>query len=200
MVIDHYYTLKESTKSLYKEKGSKFIGLAYPVGNEHDVKEIIGNIKKEYHDARHWCYAYILGTNGENTRANDDGEPNNSAGVPILNQIKSKEVTNTLVVVVRYFGGTKLGVSGLINAYKTAASDALIQSNRSKVIIRKDFHLSYSYDITNDVMRLIGEHDILLISQKFETKCSMEIALRISEYDSFLKKAALINGLLVEKK
>ena len=122
---DSFLTIGQPAEGLYKEKGSKFIGLAFPVKTEDEVKERLEETRKTYYDARHHCYAYILGHEGTQFRANDDGEPNHSAGDPILGQIRSKELTNTLVIVVRYFGGTKLGVSGLINAYKTAAALAL---------------------------------------------------------------------------
>ena len=124
-MTNRFLTISKESESLYKEKGSKFIGIAVPTNNEEDVKEHLEAIKKKYYDARHHCYAYVLNPEGTQTRANDNGEPKHSAGDPILGQIKSKELTNTLVLIVRYFGGTKLGVRGLISAYKTAAKEAL---------------------------------------------------------------------------
>ncbi|WP_445455238.1 IMPACT family protein [Flavobacterium sp. HNIBRBA15423] len=176
---DTYKTIeKPSEEILFKEKNSKFFGYAFPVTNEEQVKEFISQLKKQHHTARHWCYAFQIGTENIYYRANDDGEPNNSAGAPIYGQIQSFDVTNVLIVVVRYFGGVKLGVGGLISAYKTAAQMALANS----VIINKtiDIHylLTFDYKNMNKVMRVIKEQQLTIISQKMEMNCQIEITTR----------------------
>jgi uncharacterized YigZ family protein len=163
-INDTYKTLKEASKEiLFKEKNSKFFGYAFPVDSEEHVKEIIDQLKKEHFSARHWCYAYQIGTEKIQYRANDDGEPNNSAGMPIYGQIQSFEVTNVLVVVVRYFGGVKLGVGGLISAYKTAAQMALEESEIIEKTIDKHFAISFSYAHMNKVMRIIKEKNLSIL-------------------------------------
>lgn len=193
---DYFFTITEKKESLYKEKGSKFIGLCFPVTTEDEVKVIQELLRKEYYDARHHCYAYILGANGERFRANDDGEPNHSAGDPILGQIRSKEITNTLVVVIRYFGGTKLGVSGLIHAYKTAAAEALDQAKVVKQIIKSIYNLQYAYDITNEVMKLMSDFDLEIIDQDFQASCKATVGVRLKNESAFVKEASKIEGLI----
>lgn len=176
---DTYKTIeKPSEEILFKEKNSKFFGYAFPVTNEEQVKEFISQLKKQHHTARHWCYAFQIGTENIYYRANDDGEPNNSAGAPIYGQIQSFDVTNVLIVVVRYFGGVKLGVGGLISAYKTAAQMTLANS----IIINKtiDIHylLTFDYKNMNKVMRVIKEQQLTIISQKMEMNCQIEITTR----------------------
>ena len=195
---DFFYTIADQQESLYKEKGSKFIGLCFPVQSEEEVKEVQEGLRKQYYDARHHCYAYILGPKGDRLRANDDGEPNHSAGDPILGQIKSKELSNTLVVVIRYFGGTKLGVSGLINAYKTAAQEALDKAKIVKEIIFEHYDLQYSYEITNEVMKLISDHDLKIIDQSFQADCKATIGVRLANEKQFKADAGLINGLIIK--
>lgn len=186
-MIDHFYTIKKKGSSLYKEKGSKFIGYAFPVRSLEQVNQQLESLRKEHHDARHHCYAYKLGDAGDQTRANDDGEPNHSAGDPILGQIKSLSLTYTLIVVVRYFGGTKLGVSGLISAYKTAAEEALKNSIIHKEFITHTIKLSYAYSCTNEVMKLIDTHNLSIVNQEFKEKCFLEAIVVISKL-SILKK------------
>src|SRR5690554_2132633 len=152
---DTYLTLKSQSQGLYKEKGSKFLAFAYPVDNEEEIKEILETLKKQYHDARHHCYAYILGKDGQNFRANDDGEPGHSAGDPILGQIRSNNLTNTLIVVVRYFGGTKLGVGGLVTAYKTAATEAILANEIITETVTLKVNFQFDYIDMNEVMRII---------------------------------------------
>jgi uncharacterized YigZ family protein len=179
MKKDTYKTiLKPSEEVLFKEKGSKFFGYAFPVFSEEDVKECIDTLKKQHHSARHWCYAWQLGKNYEHYRANDDGEPSNSAGMPIYGQLQSFDVTNTLIVVVRYFGGTKLGVGGLIQAYKTTAQMALETCRIVKKTIDENFILKFEYPEMNTVMRIIKDEDFKLITQKMELNCEFEIAVR----------------------
>lgn len=176
---DTYKTIATSSEEvLYKEKNSKFFGYAYPVTTEEEIKEILERLRKEHFSARHWCYAYQIGTEKIQYRANDDGEPNNSAGMPIYGQIQSFEVTNVLVVVVRYFGGVKLGVGGLISAYKIAAQMALENSEILECTIDKHFIISFGYANMNKVMRIIKEKNLQIVSQKMEMDCEIEIATR----------------------
>ena len=178
-IKDTYKTiLQPSEETLFKEKNSKFFGYAYPISNEEEVKEIIENLKKQHHTARHWCYAYQIGTENISYRANDDGEPNNSAGMPIYGQIQSFEVTNVLVVVVRYFGGVKLGVGGLISAYKTSAQMALEASEIIEKTINSHFIVSFDYKKMNKVMRIIKEKNLEIVAQKMEMSCEIEIVTR----------------------
>lgn len=177
---DSYLTIAGLTEGLYREKGSRFIAFAYPVSAEEEVKEILAGLRKKFYDARHHCYAFILGGKGQHYRANDDGEPAHSAGDPILGQIRSRNLTNVLVVVVRYFGGTKLGVSGLIHAYKTVASDALAQAQIVEKIIHATFTVCFEYLWLNPVMKLVKDYEMEIISQAFADKCELTLAIRKS--------------------
>jgi len=194
-VKDTYLTIKDTSEGLYKEKGSKFFAYAYPVDNETDVKEHIDNLKKKYYDAKHHCFAYILGPDGEHYRANDDGEPNHSAGDPILGQIRSKELTRVLVVVVRYFGGTKLGIPGLINAYKMAAADALDRAEIEEKLITETIEIKFEYQEMNNVMRIIKEFDLEIIDQSMEMDCRMRLRIRLKQLDEVRKKFTLLKGV-----
>lgn len=176
---DTYKTIENPVKDiLFKEKNSKFIGFAYPIQSEDDVKIYLDELKKEHFSARHWCYAYQLGTETTRFRANDDGEPSNSAGMPIYGQIQSFEVTNILIIVVRYFGGIKLGVGGLISAYKTAAQMTLEEATIVEKTIDKHFLITFDYKNMNKVMRIIKEKNLDIINQKMELNCAIEIATR----------------------
>jgi uncharacterized YigZ family protein len=178
-INDTYKTItKPSQEVLFKEKNSKFFGYAFPVTSEEEVKLIIENLKKQHHSARHWCYAYQIGTQNISYRANDDGEPNNSAGMPIYGQIQSFDVTNVLIVVVRYFGGVKLGVGGLINAYKTAAQLALENSKIITKTINIDYLIKFDYKNMNKVMRVIKEKQLNVVNQKLELDCQIHISVR----------------------
>ncbi|MEL7146278.1 MAG: YigZ family protein [Bacteroidota bacterium] len=174
-----YKILLTEGEGFYKEKGSKFLAFAYHVTDEEMVREKLESLRKTYYDARHFCYGYMLGLRQSHFRANDDGEPGHSAGDPILGQIRSQGLTNTMVVVVRYFGGTKLGVSGLINAYKTAAADALENSDIIENNIVKLLRIDYPYDATNQIMRLVADHELTVKSQDYQEECSIELAVRI---------------------
>lgn len=185
---DTYLTLSRISEGLFKEKGSKFLAFAYPINEEEDVKKIVDKLKKYYYDARHHCYAYILGKNQDQYRTNDDGEPNHSAGDPILGQIRSNELTNTLIVVIRYFGGTKLGVGGLITAYKTAAAEAIGNNEIIQAIIKKKVTLEFDYLVMNYVMRLVKDFDLEIINQSFDNTCQITILIREGLYDSFSNK------------
>ena len=179
LINDTYKTIAAASEEiLFKEKNSKFFGYAFPVKSEEEIKEILERLRKEHFSARHWCYAYQIGTEKIQYRANDDGEPNNSAGMPIYGQIQSFEVTNVLVVVVRYFGGVKLGVGGLISAYKIAAQMALENSEIVERTIDKHFIISFGYANMNKVMRIIKEKNLQIVSQKMEMDCEIEISIR----------------------
>lgn len=169
---------KPSPEVLFKDRGSKFIGYAFPVTSEEEIKEHLRQLKKQHHNARHWCYAWQLGEQYEKYRANDDGEPSNSAGMPIYGQLQSFDVTRILVVVVRYFGGTKLGVGGLIQAYKTAAQFALEASMIVERTIDDDFLLRFDYPEMNTVMRIIKDEDLTIKHQKMEMDCEITISIR----------------------
>ena len=182
---DTYKTITKPTEAvLFKDKNSKFFGYAFPVKNEDDVKTQIENLKKVHYAARHWCYAYQMGTETIAYRANDDGEPNNSAGMPIYGQIQSFGVTNILIVVVRYFGGVKLGVGGVINAYKTTAQLTLEASKIIEKTINIDYLISFDYKNMNTVMRIIKERNLNIIHQKLEMDCQITISVRKKEAQS----------------
>src|SRR5690554_1421082 len=180
-MIDTYKTIEvPGEETLFKEKNSKFFGYAFPVHSEEEVKTILEQVKKQHFSARHWCYAYQIGT-GKNVyfRANDDGEPNNSAGMPIYGQIQSFDVTNILVIVVRYFGGVKLGVGGLVSAYKTSAQMALEASEIIEKTIDSHFLIRFDYKNMNKVMRIIKEKNINVVNQTLELDCLIEISCRL---------------------
>lgn len=181
---DTYRTIpKPSIEALFKDRGSKFWGYAYPVQNEEEIKPIIENLKSQHHKARHWCYAWQIGVDNIQYRVNDDGEPNNSAGLPIYGQILSKELTNVLVVVVRYFGGTKLGVGGLVNAYKSSAQLALESAKIVTKTINTNFKISFDYSQMNSVMRVISGCSASILEKKMELKCEFIVAIRKSEIE-----------------
>tara|TARA_B100000497_G_scaffold9389_1_gene10241 strand:+ start:726 stop:1343 length:618 start_codon:yes stop_codon:yes gene_type:complete len=180
--IDSYKTIIQASKEgLFKDRGSKFYGYAFPVTNEEEIKEKIEFLKKQHYNARHWCYAWQLGENYDHYRANDDGEPSNSAGMPIYGQLQSFNVTNVLVVVVRYFGGTKLGVGGLIKAYKNSAKLALENSIIIDKTIDKVFLIKFEYPEMNTIMRIIKDENISIINQKMELNCQFIISIRKKE-------------------
>lgn len=196
-IKDTFFTIAEDAvaQGLYKEKGSKFLAFAYYLAHETEVKQRIETLKKEYYDARHWCYAYIVGKEKHISRANDDGEPNGTAGLPILNQIKSKNLTNVLVVVVRYFGGTKLGASGLVAAYKTAASEALNQAQIIEKVVHIVLQVEFDYLQMNEVMKIIKDYGLLIKQQTFDNQCFIVLEVRQSlaaEVQSKLEKVATI--------
>jgi len=195
MEPDTYLTVKAFSEGLYKEKGSRFISMVWPVANQEEIKSILEKVRKEHHSARHHCYAWMLGQNRKNFRINDDGEPSGSAGKPILGQINAFQVTNVLIVVVRYFGGKLLGVSGLINAYRSAAESALKNGEITEHCIQDYFALDFPYSCLNDVMKIIKEEDAGQSQQKFELRCQMTINFRTSSRDRILKALSRIEGL-----
>ncbi|MDA3952703.1 MAG: YigZ family protein [Bacteroidales bacterium] len=196
--IDEYLTISKPSEGLFKDRGSKFLAFAYPVSSEKEIKEIQEKLRNDYHDARHHCFAYMLGLEKEIYRANDDGEPSSTAGKPILGQIRSFDLTNILIVVIRYFGGTKLGVRGLINAYKTASEEALKNAKIIKKTLHDIYELKFEYPVINDIMRILKEEKIEHIDQKFELSCSISLSLRKAEIDKVLSKFDRIDDLKIE--
>ena len=193
MEVYSYNTVRGTSEGFYKEKGSKFLAFSYQVDNKDAVDSILTELRKTYYDARHHCYAYILGYgNLIEQRANDDGEPKHSAGDPILGQIKSFELTNTLIVVIRYFGGTKLGVSGLINAYKTAAMESIKANIIVTKYIKLTVELQFPYPSTNKVMKLIDDFQIAIVDQTFGEDCLVVGKLKIDRVEDFKAKAILL--------
>ena len=185
-MIDEYKTISENkiSEGYYTEKRSKFLAFAHHVETVDEAMEIVKNYRKKYYDARHCCYAYVIGAEGEIFRANDDGEPSSTAGKPILGQINSHDLTNILIVVIRYFGGVKLGTSGLIVAYRTAAADAIekceIETRQVEEIIRYQF----TYPMMNDVMRIVKEMNPKIIEQNFDNTCEIVLSIRKSEAEN----------------
>ncbi len=194
-IPDTYKTIKAVSHGLYKEKGSKFISVAFPISAEDDVKLYTEEIRQEYHDARHHCYAYISGMDGQIWRANDDGEPSGTAGRPILGQIKSFGLTNVLIIVTRYFGGKQLGVSGLTNAYKTAAKSALINAEIIERIVYEFIELTFSYSVMNDVMKILKEENIEHSELSFGLECRIIINVRLSIKERLMARLKRIEGL-----
>ena len=182
---DTFKSISSVGKGVYKELGSKFLAFAYPVETEEEIKEIIASLKKEYFDARHHCYAYRLGLTGEKWRANDDGEPSSSAGRPIYGQILSNELSDILIVVVRYFGGVKLGIPGLIRAYKSAAQDAIASATPVEKVSGEVFYVEFDYLQMNDVMKVLKDMNITPLEQNFDIACRMKLRIRLSQIEDF---------------
>lgn len=188
MEQDAYKTIDlPTTEVLYKEKNSKFFGYAFPIRNEDEVKVHLEDIKKQHHSARHWCYAYQLGAEQVYYRVNDDGEPANTAGMPIYGQIQSFDVTDILIIVVRYFGGIKLGVGGLITAYRTTAQMTLEVAKIVEKTIDKTFTVRFDYKDMNKVMRIVKEKKLSIVNQRMELDCEIELSIRKKEYQGTLK-------------
>lgn len=194
-MTDSFLTIENAVEGLFKDKGSKFIAYAIPVETEEEIKEHIQKFKKAHHSARHHCYAWRLGANKKRFRMNDDGEPSSTAGKPILGQIKRMELTNILVVVVRYFGGTLLGVSGLINAYKEAAADALGNATIIEKLVETTFKIKFDYQNMNPVMRIFKEESLEQKENKFELRCDITSSIRKSEAERIFEKFRKIEGL-----
>jgi uncharacterized YigZ family protein len=195
---DIYKTIETTGQGLYKEKGSRFISFAIPVLNETEVKRELELLRNKYHDARHHCYAYVIGFDKNGSRANDDGEPSGTAGRPILGQIVSADLTNTLIVVIRYFGGIKLGVSGLIQAYRTAAKEAIGQTNIISRIVSDIYELEFSYITMNDVMRIIKEESCTILSTQFELQNKITIMVRKRDSNVVYEKFMKLNALTIK--
>jgi len=192
--------LKPSHEILFKDKNSKFFGYTFPVRTEDDVKAALSTLEKDHHKARHLCYAYQLGEDTFIYRVNDDGEPGNSAGMPIYGQIQSFEVTNILVAVVRYFGGVKLGITGLINAYKTAAQMALEVSKIVEKTIDINYTVYFDYESINTVMRIIKEHNLNIVDQKLELDCEITLAIRKSEAEQIFEIFSKVFKVNIKKR
>ena len=193
-----YRTIAKESEGLYKEKGSRFIALAYPVRTEEEVKQHVADVKKKYYDARHHCYAYILGANKDAYRMNDDGEPSGTAGRPIHGQLLSKDLTDTLIIVIRYFGGIKLGVSGLINAYKTAAKDALDNNTIVEKFVEEDYQLHFPPLSMNKVMQLLKRETVKITDQQYDTDCIIRFTVQKRDADNLLEALRKVDGAVVE--
>jgi uncharacterized YigZ family protein len=192
---DIYHMIAAPAEGLYKEKGSKFIGLAYPVKSEEEIRETLEMVKKKFHDARHHCYAWRLGSDKSAHRYNDDGEPSGTAGRPIFGQIQSKDLTNILIIVVRYFGGTKLGVSGLIRAYKTASSEALDQARILSLTMNDVYQLSFEYPLMNEVMKIVKDEDLKVIEQDFMESCKLSFSIRKNKSNQVYDRYKKLHGV-----
>ncbi len=193
--MDTYKTIKNKSEGFFKDKGSKFQAYAYPVKTEDEIKEILSLLKKEHHSARHHCYAWRLGTEEITFRANDDGEPSSTAGKPILGQLLSYDLTNTLIVVVRYFGGILLGTSGLINAYRSAAADAIENAEIETCLIEDKFTLKFTYEQMNDVMQIIKQENLKITDTRFELECELDFSVRKSQSERIIKIFSQIYGV-----
>ena len=198
-IQDSYKSIAEEARGLFKDNGSRFIAHAYPVETEEEVKEIVAALKKEYYDARHHVYAYRVGYKGDKFRANDDGEPSGSSGRPVLGQIDSKGLSDILVVVVRYFGGIKLGIPGLIRAYKTSTADALDNAQIIEKIASKMYRIHFGYMNMNSVMKVMKDMNLEQRNQKFDMECSIDTSVRLSLVDSFIEKMGDVEGCYIEE-
>lgn len=199
--MDTYKTIASSVQEvIFKEKSSKFLGYAFPVTSEEEIKAHLEAVKKEHFSARHWCYAWQLG-HGTNQRyrANDDGEPNNTAGIPIYGQIQSFELTNILVIVVRYFGGIKLGVGGLVQAYRTTAQLTLQEAEIKEKLITEELRIRFEYPLMNKVMRVVKEQNLNITQQLLTENCELHLAIRQSDYQRMQELFENIYGVLIVK-
>ncbi|HEY0030535.1 MAG TPA: YigZ family protein [Bacteroidia bacterium] len=194
---DTYLTINKPAEGLMKDRGSKFLSYAFPVVSEEEIKKELSFLRKLHPSARHHCYAFRLGADKQAYRANDDGEPSNTAGKPILGQIQSKDLTNILVVVVRYFGGTLLGVSGLINAYKLAAADALNNAQITEKTVNDIYELTFGYIFMNDVMKIIKDEELLILSQNFALSCALSFSVRKSNSTKVYDQMSKVSGLKI---
>ena len=195
---DTYKTIKAPVEGLFKDRGSKFLAYAYPIEHENEVKPLVDNLRKEHFKAVHHCYAYRLGLDRTNFRVNDDGEPSGTAGKPILNTLLSQDITNILVVVVRYFGGTLLGVPGLINAYKSATAEALIVAEVIEKTVNDVYNVSFEFVQMNDVMKVVKEFSLKIRNQTYDNQCTMELEFRKTLTNQIIGKLEKIDGISVE--
>jgi uncharacterized YigZ family protein len=198
-IKDSYKSIAAEAKGLFKDNGSRFIAHAYPVETEEEVKEIVATLKKEYFDARHHVYAYRLGYMGDKFRANDDGEPSGSSGRPVLGQIDSLGLSDVLVVVVRYFGGIKLGIPGLIRAYKSSTADALANAEIVEKIASKVYRVHFGYMSMNSVMEVLKDMGLEQKNQKFDMECSIDVTVRLSLVDTFTERMDDVDGCHLEE-
>jgi len=195
---DEYKTIAKSSEGSFREKGSKFLAFAIPVSNEQEVKQHLEALRRKYYDATHHCYAYVLGFDKSAYRVNDDGEPSGTAGRPIYGQLLSADLTNTLIVVIRYYGGTNLGVPGLINAYKTAALEAISNATIITKIVKEIHEIEYPYEGMNDVMKIIKDETLEVINNEFGMKCVVRLAIRHSEVGRVTGKFSKVNQLIIK--
>jgi len=198
MEQDRYLTIEKESEGIYKSKGSKFLSFAFPVKNENEIKKILDALKKKYHDARHHCYAWILGPSMQSYRTNDDGEPHNSAGKPILGQIHSFKLTNVLVLVVRYFGGIPLGVSGLVTAYRTASSEALGNARIIEKYVYNNYLIRFGYPEMNHIMKITKDMDAETYDPVFEMNCEIKVKVKSSMHEKFIYQLKSCKGTKVE--
>lgn len=199
MLPDTYQTIVQPSEGLYKEKGSKFLSYAYPVKSEDEIKKIIEGIRKEHFSARHCCYAWSLGLQHERFRMNDDGEPSGTAGRPIYGQIQSNSLTNVLIVVVRYFGGTLLGVSGLIQAYKKAAMDAIYCSEIVTKTVEHILEVHFDYLAMNNMMLLIKDEQLEVVTSQFDLRCLIRLKVRSAKLEEIIAKMEKIEGIITRE-
>ena len=199
IIRDSYKSIPAPAEGLFKDNGSRFISFAFPVETEEEIKDIVAELKKKYHDARHHCYAYRLGYMGDRFRANDDGEPSGSAGRPILGQIDSRGLSDVLVVVVRYFGGIKLGIPGLIRAYKTSTAEALDNAGAVEKVAGKWFRIDFGYGAMNQVMKVLKDMDLRQKDQDFGNECSLKAWVRLSMEDDFKDRLSGVEGCRIEE-
>jgi uncharacterized YigZ family protein len=195
MESDSFYTIRIASEGFYKEKGSRFLAYACPVKNTEEIRLILERIRKEQHEARHHCFAYMIGKDRMTWRVYDDGEPSGTAGRPILGQINSSGLTNILIVVSRYFGGTLLGVSGLINAYRSAAASAIENAEIEKCTVKNHYEITFPYLSMNDVMKILKEEEIEQTDQLFDLICKISISFKASSTEKILERFGRINGL-----
>jgi uncharacterized YigZ family protein len=198
--MDIYQTIEQESHGYFKDKGSKFYAFAFPVKNEDEIKEKLQLLRKEHHSARHHCYAWRLGTEEITFRANDDGEPSSTAGKPILGQLQSFNLTNVLLVVVRYFGGILLGTSGLINAYRSAAAAALKNAEIKQKTVEKEITLDFTYNEMAEVMNVIKHENLTVIYTRFEERCNLAFSVRKSEIDKVTAIFSKIYGVSIKNK
>ncbi|HBH83234.1 MAG TPA: YigZ family protein [Bacteroidales bacterium] len=203
MESDSYKTIKSFSQGIFRDRGSRFIANAYPVSDPESVKPIVDGLRKEFHDARHHCYAYMIGHERTVWRVNDDGEPSGTAGKPILGQINSHGLTNVLIVVIRYFGGTLLGVPGLINAYRSAAAEAISGAEIIECTVQDYYEITFPYSSMNDVMKILKDEAAGQSDQTFDLECRMIINFRLVSQEKIIGRLSRIDGLklrFLEKK
>ena len=196
---DFFYTIEKTASAEFKDRGSQFIAFAFPLQTKDEFKKHLATVKNEHPKATHYCFAYRLGLDGNNFRSGDDGEPSGTAGKPILGQIDSRELTNTLIIVVRYFGGSLLGVPGLINAYKTAASLVLQVTPVAQKQVEINYHLQFDYTMMNDIMMIVKQYNCSVLSQDIQLFCSMNIGIPVNRIDSILNRLNDIRNVQLEK-
>ena len=194
---DEYKTISESSQGSFRDRGSRFLAFAFPATGEQEVKKHLDFLRKQYYDATHHCYAYVLGFDKSAYRVNDDGEPSGTAGRPIHGQILSNDLTNILIVVIRYYGGTNLGVPGLINAYKSASAEAISNAAIVTKIVKEVYQVEYPYEVMNDVMKIVKEEVLEVINNEFGMKCVIRLAIRHSESERVKSRFSKINQLTI---